>query len=211
VVGLVGVELEGGWSTSPDCEMHSDGSLRDLTREFSGEISSPPMIPELVTDWVRKNYPDQVNKSCGLHVHVSFKSDLEYQTFMRRKFFLWFVQKLKNFGTRNKIEYDQFWNRLSGSNSYCEKKYSPDHQAMVRHKESACRYSILNYCYRLHGTIECRVLPMFDEVETSIKAINEIVRLFNVFYETQEKPLEEIAIKMSGSNHEETEVMKICV
>lgn len=47
-----------------------------------GELPSPPMEVKKFPLWMTKYYPSHVNDTCGLHVHMSFKSALHYQRLM---------------------------------------------------------------------------------------------------------------------------------
>lgn len=53
---------------------------------------------------------------------------------------------------------------------YCKKEFvDPFVQAYPSEREP--RYHQLNFCWKKHGTMENRMLPMFQEAELSIKAL----------------------------------------
>src|SRR5438477_8185346 len=93
-VAKVGIELEGGWSKFPDNEavgnmFHHDASVKlpevpgvpeGLIR--TGEIVSPPIEPGAIGKWTSKWYPQHVNKTCGLHLHMSFFFIRHYRRLM---------------------------------------------------------------------------------------------------------------------------------
>jgi hypothetical protein len=187
-IKLVGVELEGGWTDRPPSPMIGDGSIR-LVRgnqaadgrviNHVGEIPSPPFAsPAELFAWMRDNYPQHTDRSCGMHVHLSFKSNNSYVRIMDKAFFDHVRAALIDWGRGpGGITYDQFFSRLEGGNSYCRTEYRPMEQ--VKHKEKGpARYSILNYCYGRYQTVELRALPLFPtlvEAEAAITAYFEIV------------------------------------
>lgn len=179
-IKLVGVELEGGWHTAPPHPMISDGSIT-LSRNTAmvdghsiqhvGEIPSPPFgSPSEMFEWMKLNYPHYTNSSCGMHVHVSFKSQNSYLRIMDQKFFDYMIEKLLEWGKANGIKDKNFFNRLEGRNTYCKREYNPMGQVKYTNK-GPHRYSILNYCHARYGTAELRVLPLFKTLEEATKAI----------------------------------------
>ncbi len=193
-VQYVGLELEGGWTSLPEgVNLVGDGSVQvpELSRESSstgrrqvGELQSEPMPLLKVEPWLKKFYPQCVNKSCGLHVHMSFRSALHYMWLMRPEYQRTMLDYLlkwatsKNFGENHVI-----WPRLKGKNAYCADSYWADIQASQTSKsyshDGASRYTAINYCYGQHETVECRVLPMFDKVEQSIEAVHQVIAITN--------------------------------
>lgn len=175
-IKLVGVELEGGWQTAPAdlSRMIGDGSIQ-LQRGGNilhvGEIPSPPLAspPELFT-WMTANYPQYTNSSCGMHVHVSFKSQNSYLRIMDKAFFDHMIEKLYAWGRETGIQDTNFFDRLEGKNTYCKKEYNPMGQVKYTQK-GPHRYSILNYCHGRYGTAELRVLPLFKTLDEAQKAI----------------------------------------
>ena len=172
VIKLVGIELEGGWDEAPDAPIHGDGSVTASGEYDSGEISSPPLRREDVESFIVRNYPQNVNPSCGLHVHTSLKSVGRYQQLMSEDFFAHWKNQMRLWGERYPVHRDsQFWQRLAGRNTYCRDSFQAEEQAEATSKWD-CRYSMLNFCWTLHGTLEARVLPMFKRPATAIAAVN---------------------------------------
>ena len=120
--------------------------------------------------WVRQNYPDVINSSCGFHVHVSLKRTVDYSLLMEQEFYSFFLARAKVFGEElYGQDRDLFLHRLSGHNTYCEARFQPDEQVWLSCKDSA-RYCHLNFCYALRGTLECRLFPMFQKHQTALEA-----------------------------------------
>src|SRR5690348_9266825 len=85
-INLVGIELEGGWNRCPDKKLghfDHDGSVRfepfdkdgdrmPMPQYYTGEYVSYPMPVDQIASWLRTTYPEHVNDTCGLHVHMSF-------------------------------------------------------------------------------------------------------------------------------------------
>lgn len=203
----LGVELEGGWNEIPpaykNIGRHSvdrDGSV-DCRGTYVGEIQLGvyTSVKKLLHD-VGENYPKNTDTSCGIHVHMSLDS-YSYQKLMEKSFHTCFLKNMKEWGLEKGInENSAFWKRLAGSNRYCKKTFSPTAQAKLTYKESV-RYSQLNYCYSLHGTLECRLLPAFQKKELAISGIAKIIDIVEKYLSITKD--EEIAIDMIDTGEEE--------
>ena len=51
-----------------------------------GEVTSEPLEPPRSLEFIGDLYPSCVNKSCGLHVHVSVDNQLSYSRLMDKRF-----------------------------------------------------------------------------------------------------------------------------
>lgn len=179
-VNRVGIELEGGWFDPVDFQLEHDGSVR-VDADRSGEIPSPPLAPRAIPAWMREHYPDAVNASCGMHVHVSVKHQWHYARLMDREFLDFMKEALTAWGTRLAIRQDHpFWSRLRGENQYCTPEHHPELQ--IQHKDKGGeRYTMLNYVWGRYRTVECRVLPAFAACEIGISAVYAVVDAFEAF------------------------------
>jgi len=189
----VGIELEGGWKTLPKgTHLARDGSVRVSETSDSGplqvgELQSPPMPVEGLSAWMKTYYPDCVDETCGMHVHLSFKSALTYQQLMIPSYPATIVAYITKWAKENKLpETHAIWPRLRGDNIFCQHVFYADQQ--VQHKEKVYdssrpghRYSVINYCHTRHSTLECRLLPMMDTMEQAISAIKETINITNAF------------------------------
>lgn len=155
--------------------------------EHAGELPSPPLPPgDQLEKWMRTYYPSHVDNTCGLHVHMSFRNALHYQLLMVEEYTHYIIEGLNKWGEAHAINRAHpLWSRLRGENEYCVPRFWADQQARKRSKsyshEEGGRYSFINYPHGLHSTVECRGLPMFQEVETGISAVNEVLSLTNLF------------------------------
>lgn len=199
-VELAGVELEGGWKKLPEgaalthdgsvripeeTEVRQDGQIRNVTIS-TGELPSDPMEVTKIAPWMRKFYPSHVNETCGLHVHMSFESALHYQRLMVVDYQDTIVEYLERWGKEEGLpESHLLFQRLKGTNEYCQRKFWPDLQARRKksfdRRQEGHRYTIINYCYSEHCDLECRVLPMFPEVEQGIRAVMRVIDITNAF------------------------------
>jgi hypothetical protein len=195
-IAKVGIELEGGWTQRPfgrvdaarNIEWHGDGSVR-VAAAYVGEavVQTPLDNWQAVSDWIVTAYPQVVNATCGLHVHVSFKRIADYALLMDDKFYAFFIERLKAWGTRTNIKaHHSFWHRLDGGNPYCRKTFVPDAQVATRIKTSA-RYAHLNFCLSLHTTIEARVLPMFKHPHVAVSAVQELLSIYEDYLSQNRK------------------------
>lgn len=158
-------------------------------RAAIGEIVSKPLPVGQVAAWVRKCYPEHVNKTCGLHVHMSFEHKLNYSRLMTPDFTPYMVNAIREFGHKESLPDDHaLWPRVNEPNHpHCAHIYLGDKQAIVgvkdyrsRGKEYS-RYTFLNYCEKFHKTIECRGLCMFTDAEQAVRAIMCVLDSTNAF------------------------------
>src|SRR3974377_296971 len=182
-INAIGVELEGGWEDEP-CECHDlkgDGSVQ-VQAQYVGEIPLGPFASwRDAEESIRRHYPQVVNRTCGLHVHLSFPDNGHYSALMSQRFetFLW--RRLMLYGKRKNFSADgQYFQRLTGKNFYCRHRWNDNRvmeQARMSYKDEA-RYALINYCHRLHGTVEVRALPAFLRPASAVKAIKYLCDTF---------------------------------
>lgn len=195
-VARLGVELEGAWKTLPlGTHLEPDGSVfRDPVTKVRrpptgyanaqcGELPIGPIQPIALSRFMKKYYPTVIDKTCGMHVHMSFESvwhyDLlmvpEYQETVLEYLGRWAV--LEGFPAGHHI-----YERLAGESVFAQKKFWPDLQVMSKkdfdQQREGHRYTPVNYCGRLM-TVEVRVLPMTDTVDQAIRAVREVVDITN--------------------------------
>ena len=180
-VDRVGVELEGGWENDPSRKYHEhlkyDGSVTGVAGAYIGELASKPMKLDKILLWVNKVYPDTHNKSCGLHIHVSFHNLLDYQKLMSKEFYDYFLKRVKKWGEEKDINPNtEFWIRLKGDNRYCTTGFRPEEQKTFT-DHNGPRYMQLNYAWGLYKTLECRLFPMFQKKELALSAIELFVNI----------------------------------
>jgi hypothetical protein len=172
-------------SSCGDCEHCDDGNSEDCENcdGHAGEIVSHPMyIDDVHPDtsetellwhlWTKRFYPEEHNSECGGHFHISFDNIQAFEFLCTVEFFEHFQRELHRWGVRANIKNKNFWDRLRGYNSMCKTTFRGVEQLYtVNDNYPDCRYSILNFQYNKHGTLEFRILPMFDDPKLYIKAV----------------------------------------
>lgn len=199
-IDKIGVELEGGWTYRPD-DLGVDISVKILPEEFecdhpchcyvcmpdgnecgvvhTGEVRSRPYKSWHILKWMDENYPEYVNDTCGMHIHISLKSKKSYILLMEPKFYATFLREVERFAEANIPKDHYFWKRFAGAEKYCQRKFSPNQQIGDKRKVES-RRTHLNYCYALHGTLENRLFPMFGEFALAAKCL----KWYSKFVET---------------------------
>jgi hypothetical protein len=193
-VERIGIEIEGGWTEPPakTSRIIRDGSVKNFPKDVNfygiGEVASPPIPIILGETWLNANYPQYINKTCGLHVHMSFADCMMYGRLMHIDYHDTVVEYLKRWATEENIPPTHtLWDRLNNKCEHCQHKFWPDKQARQTEKiydkeMEGHRYTVINYCYglrRVGGTVEVRVLPMFDSPEQSWRAIMRVIDITN--------------------------------
>lgn len=205
----IGVEIEGGWCNPlPPSNIYYDGSVKDLAEiEKAGEISSTPLSLIEIQEFISRNYPDKVNYSCGLHIHLSFKNNFYYSLLITRDFYDFFLFKIEEWGKEEKINDNSiFWERWKGECCYCKRKFSPEQQINLTSKGSI-RYTHLNYCYALHGTIEVRIFPSFEKSRLAISAVKRTIEIFESWL--SKMPKKKTVVIFSVKQEETTKIKEV--
>ena len=167
--------------------------LKSANMFLTGELPSEPKEVEEFPVWMKKYYPSHVNATCGLHVHMSFKSAYHYQRLMVEDYqdtmveYLLRWAKTEKFGDKHPI-----WPRLKGQSEFCQLKFDPDRQSFKTRKEydhhaPGHRYTAISYAYARYGTVECRLLPMMEEANQGIRAVQCVIDVTNAFLSVQRK------------------------
>lgn len=182
-IDKIGIELEGGWPVRPD-DILPDASvvITEPSNLYTGEVVSKPYRSLFsLKEWYHANYPPHINNTCGLHVHFSFLSESFYSKLMDETFKDFFIQQMEAWGKSTNCKSAQFWERIRGNNSFCKlSTWHPEVQAAIKKKyreDHSKRYGVWNFCYGLHKTAECRVLPMFTDKDYGWLAINQVINL----------------------------------
>ena len=151
----------------------------------TGEMVSPILEEGKFPSWVKENYPSHVNNTCGLHVHMSFNNARHYSNLMIPQYQFTIAHYLEQWAKKEGfLANHPIWARLQGKNEFCKLEFFPDLQATkinkdYHHTGEGNRYTAISYRYGEHGTIECRLLPMFPDAEQSIRAIQTIFDITN--------------------------------
>lgn len=220
-LNAIGVEMEGGWYRAmykdqiyPSLprgfrygQMKTDSSVSGMSEADrttkarvphqalmhpSGEYITPPLsLGRLLTQF-DVMYPDLVNRTCGMHVHVSFRSTAHLRKLADEEFYKLFRARWKEWaesgrekGLLSEYDYTSLMNRLgdgtgprNSRNGYCKDDFS-EFAAGLRGNQTD-RYVALNVnCYRKLGTVECRLLPGFRDHKAAISAVKQLVRIYH--------------------------------
>ena len=156
---------------------------------YKGEIVSKPIIVEKIEAWVKKCYPQHINETCGLHVHMSFHHRTNYARLMTPDFTPFIVGKVREWAEAEKLppEHPQWERLLKSDHPHCAHQYLAEGQIQMTRKDyesrgkNYSRYTFVNYCDGQHHTIEVRGLSMPANAEMAIRAIMTIVNGTNEF------------------------------
>ncbi len=203
----VGVEMEGAWRIRPDAvdpktgtlvararypKLKEDPSVRGFSKDVHwyaiGEVASEPLTRNDLWQWMETSKPDVVNPSCGLHIHMSFRHELDYQQLMDRSYHDYMLLGLHRWGLKHIDPKHHFWPRLRGTNLFCQDVFHADLQAQFKGGGGGPlhdhRYGIVNFPWSQHKTVEIRVLPMFGDLKTgdidiglNMRAVRRVLNL----------------------------------
>lgn len=183
----IGIELEGGWDKIPgEATIIRDGSVVTPGR-YVGELPSPPLLLGELPKWLKTYYPQHVNDTCGMHVHLSFNNNaFLYQQLMTEAYPATIVAEMKKWATIYLSEAHHIWPRLLDQNRYCRHRYYADQQAFTQNKDHSQtrlgnRYTVVNYCWGRQRTVECRLLPMMDTSDKAYEIIQELINITEKF------------------------------
>lgn len=215
----MGAELEGSWksrkTTATLCRgarAHEDRSVH-IGHGDPGEIVTRPHdnLEDLLFD-IKTLWPDTVNESCGFHLHASF-TPLDGCVIATKDFYKWFKSEWAKWGKEQKLDpTHEFWNRLAGRNKFAKDVFDPDVQlkGMMGAPPNDRRYTILNFfAWEKHKTIECRLLPMFTDVNVALSATIKLSQIYNDYLNANEMPkiVLEPNVQVIGDCVEETHNM----
>lgn len=193
-----------------------DGSIQ--TNSFGLELKSFVYTIKDKTDLNKvfedfkliSEFIEDVNKTCGLHIHLSFKNLADYYTLLNFSFADGFIKKYKE-----KFKTDDELQRVN--NSYCRKYLSENDFKINTRKALQCNYKAFRYfavnynAYNLYKTIEFRIFP-------STKNPNKFKDYVNFLYDYVIKFLKQNSttektdiIKKKRKKDADTEFLKITI
>ena len=191
IIDKVGIEIEGLWTEtgsrrvrtaasqwhmgiSGDGSIHTRGCSRGL---YANEFQTAPGYVEAALAQLVAGYPDEVNESCGMHVHVSFLDPTVITQLMTPEFFAYFRRRWLEWGERTGLHPDcEFYSRLEGENQYCR----PNDNRTITDNAHHDRYFQLNFsAWHEHKTVECRLLPMFQHAAIGVSAVKELLSIYH--------------------------------
>lgn len=190
----IGIEIEGRWLDLRAMRNKADGlgmtGCGDGSVSGSNNTDAEPYEFQTHPGTVAKAlhqliamYPDESDKSCGMHVHVSFESHMDVTLLCTPAFFAYFKRRWIAWGDKMNIygkvdNRGEFWKRLNGLNDYCRENREAPRGSITRMN----RYHQLNFsAWSEHKTVECRLLPMFRKASLAVSAVKELVDIFEDF------------------------------
>lgn len=192
----VGLEMEGGWDRPPaNLNIVHDGSVRmdaeiDRTgrRIQAGEAVSGIMAIEgnTIEEWVTTNFPQYVNNTCGLHIHMSFPKATTYTLLMTPKYDATVLAYVREWAQEEGLpQTHAIFPRLNGQNRYCKLVYDGEAQSRrikaYDYDSEGNRYTAINRCYLHLKTLEHRYLPMLESPALAISAVRRVIAITNAF------------------------------
>jgi hypothetical protein len=188
----IGVEIEGRWRRAdwaavrtlasgrgiPGC---SDGSINTLNGYTPYEWQTKPDTLAGAIDQLLLLYPHHAGRDCSMHVHTSFQDCFSLTRLCTQEFVDFFEARWRAWGAEHKISPNsEFFERLDGENSYCARMSSGN---LPRGEMSNMdRYAQLNFsAFQKHGTLECRLLPMFRDSRLAVSALEELMSIYQDF------------------------------
>lgn len=203
-VAKLGVELEGGWKRRvTGVSIEEDMSVFKHVRDDAacgrmgrlnypgivfGEIPVGPIQPAYLKKAFTKYYPDLIDATCGLHVHMSFDRTYHYTVLADSPTYQETVcEYLKRWAVAEGLPPEHcIWGRLQGNSDYAQKKFWPQAQMGTVRKDHdkvryGHRYTAIHYGYGRYRTVECRLLPMFTDQAVGVRAVKQLIAITNAY------------------------------
>lgn len=201
----IGVELEGAFKQDREFKNASfkyDGSVHFEYGQLDGDYidddweepdRSSILVGEYIVrrplktwqgyrNWCKHNFPDEVNSSCGTHVHISTKNLIYMSGLIEKADMICdSMHKAYKRWAKTCLPHDLryiFEERLAGDNEYCRKGHNA-HQLLSNARSSDCRYKWLNFSsLSAHGTVENRLLPAFEDPQQLLDATSIMLNIY---------------------------------
>lgn len=190
----MGVELEGGWDVPRSskaakvagAQAKGDSSVHGMGGDPGEIITRPHAILDNLCHDIERLYPDNVNQTCGFHIHTSF-SPMDYSMLMDKAFWEYYRKRWKDWGEAHEVQMSPqdnrlFWDRYKArtheARQFCKAEFCPDDQ-MSRKKD---RYYQLNFAaWEKYKTLESRLLPMFEDHAMAELAVREMSDIYDSY------------------------------
>tara|TARA_R110000751_G_scaffold86595_3_gene172312 strand:- start:156 stop:1526 length:1371 start_codon:yes stop_codon:yes gene_type:complete len=163
-----------------NCECSCECNCQDS--RLVGEVSSKKLKVNEIKDWILNNYPNEVNSTCGFHIHLSFLNDKQdYSVIATKRFYDYFLSQIRLWADKRNINKDsRFYKRLNGV-QYSNNEFKAD----IQITENSDRYTHINYAYNKfsidnnNGTVEIRLATMFDDKNITVEYALKVIDIFN--------------------------------
>jgi hypothetical protein len=130
-------------------------------------------------------YPEVTSRAAGLHVHMSFKEKTSITLLCSDAFFSYWKTRWEEWGTKLNVK-GAFWERLKNENNYCRPNAITEFtgKALVN-ANGGDRYKQINFnAIEKFGTVEFRLLPMFQKGNLAVNAVETLVDIVETFLQT---------------------------
>jgi hypothetical protein len=131
-------------------------------------------------------YPDVTSRAAGLHVHMSFKEKTSVSLICADAFFDYWKTRWEAWGQKHNVQ-GAFWERLKGDNQYSKvNSIASDYTGKTTvENNNGGRYKAINFqAYTEHGTVEFRMLPMFQKGNLAVNTIETLVDIVETYLQT---------------------------
>lgn len=187
----MGAELEGSWASRKaraalvrGAKVHDDHSVHIAHGDPGEIITRPHDNLEALLEDIRALWPESVNDSCGFHIHASF-TPMQGSIIATNAFYAYFKAEWAKWGSEQRLDRThEFWTRLAGRNKHAKDVFDPEMQLRPTNgvKPGEKRYTLLNFfAWEKHKTVECRLLPMFANVEVTLSAVRCMSDIYNTY------------------------------
>jgi len=187
-----------GHNTYNNCQMECNCECDcECDCKQGGELSSKPLKLDEIRNFINNNYPDELNSSCGMHCHLSFKDDKrDLFTLATPEFYNFFLEKMENWANIRKLNNpSRFYHRLKGV-EYAKREFKGYEQL----KENCDRYTHINFnSYRKFKTVEFRLATMFDNKDIGIEYIYRLYDIVNEYLNKNKPKALEFNLKINKS------------
>lgn len=194
VYALLGIEIEGRWRRTAWDDVSnrarraghtvtSDGSVNSRPGYAAAEIPTKPQDLRDSLKSLVEFYPHHAGTDCGMHVHVSFHDCTAISRLATPEFLGFFRSRWEAWGRAQEIPFTKnFWHRLRGGNSYCHPMDGRTITEPGFNLQRMDRYHQLNFAaWSEHRTVECRMLPMFENPLLAVRAVEELMSIYQDF------------------------------
>jgi hypothetical protein len=132
-------------------------------------------------------YPEVTSRAAGLHVHMSFLEKTSVTLLCSDGFFQYWKTRWEAWGTKHNVQ-GAFWERLRNENQYCRpNNLGTDYKAkdIIQNVQRDGRYKAINFqAFETHGTVEFRLLPMFQKGNLAVNAVETLVDIVETYLQT---------------------------
>lgn len=194
-VDYFGDEVVSGEKVSPVFHLQYDPAFPFVLPSMQNWLCDSPWRGSRISAhrWAMEHWPEYVNRSCGMHVHVSFEPEhveTVYQTVLQKEFVEFICERSYAWLERRYPTAEAIRRRASREvHPYCNAvgEYTADllkYKGRLFSPESQMetgdnRYAPVNYPWGSHQTVELRFPGIFEDPSDGMQYIRKVVSLVN--------------------------------